>query len=125
MGLRLKGQVLKFDVVDKCNRKFASDCEVTFPEKVPVTYNFNPDEIIGHADISKIEDGLNCEVSLFDTNILPQNEYFVGGYYTRVKTHVKDHITIIDSTRLVSMSILPEHNVADENLKVRRVETNA
>lgn len=40
MGLRLKGQVLKFDVVDKCNRKFASDCEVTFPEKVPVTYNF-------------------------------------------------------------------------------------
>lgn len=99
MGLRLKGQVLKFDVVDKCNRKFASDCEVTFPEKVPVTYNFSPDEIIGHADISKVEDGLNCEVSLFDTNALPQNEYFVGGYYTRVKTHVKDHITIIDSAR--------------------------
>ena len=46
MGLRLKGQVLKFDVVDKCNRKFASDCEVTFPEKVPVTYNFSLDEII-------------------------------------------------------------------------------
>lgn len=125
MGLRLKGQVLKFDVVDKCNRKFASDCEVTFSEKVPVTYNFSPDEIIGHADISKVEDGLNCEVSLFDTNALPQNEYFVGGYYTRVKTHVKDHITIIDSARLVSMSIIPEHNVADENLKVRRVESNA
>lgn len=125
MGLRLKGQVLKFDVVDKCNRKFASDCEVTSPEKVPVTYNFSPDEIIGHADISKVEDGLNCEVSLFDTNALPQNEYFVGGYYTRVKTHVKDHITIIDSARLVSMSIIPEHNVADENLKVRRVESNA
>jgi len=33
--------------------------------------------------------------------------------------------TVIDSARLVSMSILPEHNVADENLKVRRVETNA
>ena len=125
MGLRLKGQVLKFDVVDNCNRKFASDCEVTFPEKVPVTYNFSLDEIIGHADISKVEDGLNCEVSLFDTNALPQNEYFVGGYYTRVKTHVKDHITIIDSARLVSMSIIPEHNVADENLKVRRVESNA
>ncbi len=125
MDLKLKGRVLKFDVVDKCNRKFASDCKVTFPEKVPVTYNFSPDEIIGYADISKVEDGLNCEVSLFDMNILPQNEYFVGGYYTRVKTHVKDHITVIDSARLVSMSILPEHNVADENLKVRRVETNA
>lgn len=62
---------------------------------------------------------------LFDTNILPGNEYFVGGYYTRIKTHVEDHITVIDSGRLVSMSIVPEHNVADENLKVRRVGPNA
>ena len=121
MDIRLKGQVLKFDVVDKCNRKFASDCKITFPEKVPVTYNFNLDEIIGLADISKVEDGLNCEILPFDTDAFPKNEYFVGGYYTQVKTHVKDHITVIDSARLVSMSILPEHNVADENLKIRRV----
>ena len=60
-----------------------------------------------------------------DTNILPGNEYFVGGYYTRIKTHVEDRITVIDSGRLVSMSIVPEHNVADENLKVRRVGPNA
>ena len=83
------------------------------------------DEIIGHADISKVEDGLKGVVSLFDTNILPGNEYFVGGYYTRIKTHVEDHITVIDSGRLVSMSIVPEHNVADENLKVRGVGPNA
>lgn len=95
------------------------------PEKIPVAYNFDMDEIIGHADISKVEDGLKGVVSLFDTNILPGNEYFVGGYYTRIKTHVEDHITVVDSGRLVSMSIIPEHNVADENLKVRRVEPNA
>ena len=64
MDLILKGQVLKLDVVDKCNRKFALDCEIIFPEKIPVTYNFNPDEIIGHGNIYKIKDGLNCEVSL-------------------------------------------------------------
>lgn len=87
--------------------------------------NFDMDEIIGHADISKVEDGLKGVVSLFDTNILPGNEYFVGGYYTRIKTHVEDRITVIDSGRLVSMSIVPEHNVADENLKVRRVGPNA
>ena len=121
MDVRLKGQVLKFDVVDKCNRKFASDCKITFPEKIPVTYNFSPDEMIGHADIFKVEDGLNCEVSLFDMDVFPKNEYFVGGYYTQVKAHVKDRITVIDSARLVSMSILPEHNVAEENLKIRRV----
>lgn len=101
------------------------DCKITFPEKIPVAYNFDMDEIIGHADISKVEDGLKGVVSLFDTNILPGNEYFVGGYYTRIKTHVEDHITVVDSGRLVSMSIIPEHNVADENLKVRRVEPNA
>lgn len=119
MGIKFEGQVLKFGTVDKCNRKFAPGCKITFPEKIPVAYNFDMDEIIGHADISKVEDGLKGVVSLFDTNILPGNEYFVGGYYTRIKTHVEDRITVIDSGRLVSMSIVPEHNVADENLKVR------
>lgn len=94
MGIKFEGQVLKFGTVDKCNRKFAPDCKITFPEKIPVAYNFDMDEIIGHADISKVEDGLKGVVSLFDTNILPGNEYFVGGYYTRIKTHVEDHITI-------------------------------
>lgn len=125
MDLKLKGQVLKFDTIDRCNRKFSSDCKITFPEKIPVTYNFNMNEIIGHADISKTADGLKCEVPLFDANILPENEYFVGGYYTGIKMHMEDHITVIDSGRLVSMSIVPEHGVADKNLKIRRVETDA
>lgn len=124
MECKFKGQVLKFNTVDKYNRKFSSDCKITFSDKIPVTYNFNMDAIIGHADISKMQDGLNCEMALFDTDILPKNEYFVGGYYTGVKTHVEDHITIVDSGRLVSVSIIPEHNVADENLKIRRDEND-
>ena len=56
MGIKFEGQVLKFGTVDKCNRKFAPDCKITFPEKIPVAYNFDMDEIIGHADISKVED---------------------------------------------------------------------
>ena len=56
MGIKFEGQVLKFGNVDKCNRKFAPDCKITFPEKIPVAYNFDMDEIIGHADISKVED---------------------------------------------------------------------
>lgn len=124
MGIKFEGQVLKFGTVDKCNRKFAPDCKITFPEKIPVAYNFDMDEIIGHADISKVEDGLKGVVSLFDTNILPGNEYFVGGYYTRIKTHVEDRTP---SSILVDWSAeyRPEHNVADENLKVRRVGPNA
>lgn len=122
MDLKFEGQLLNFDTVDKCSRRFAKDCTVTFPEKIPVTYNFNPDEIIGFANISKSEDGLDCEVTLFNADILPENEHFVGGYYTGVKKHIEDDITVVDSGRLVSMSIVPKRNVADENLKIRRVE---
>ena len=49
MGIKFEGQVLKFGTVDKCNRKFAPDCKITFPEKIPVAYNFDMDEIIGQA----------------------------------------------------------------------------
>ena len=45
MGIKFEGQVLKFGNVDKCNRKFAPDCKITFPEKIPVAYNFDMDEI--------------------------------------------------------------------------------
>lgn len=41
MGIKFEGQVLKFGTVDKCNRKFAPDCKITFPEKTPVAYNFD------------------------------------------------------------------------------------
>ena len=43
MGIKFEGQVLKFGTVDKCNRKFAPDCKITFPEKIPVAYNFDMD----------------------------------------------------------------------------------
>lgn len=122
MDLRFKGPILKFDVVDKCNRKFAPDCEIAFPEKIPVTYFFGSDEVLGYADISKTKDGLDCDVLPFGTDVLPKNEYSVGGYYTQVKFHKEGAITVIDSARLTSMSIVPENNVADENLKIRRVK---
>ena len=41
MGIKFEGQVLKFGTVDKCNRKFAPDCKITFPEKIPVANNFD------------------------------------------------------------------------------------
>lgn len=121
-----EGHVLKLGTMDKCRRKFAEDCKLDFAPRIPVAYNFDSSvSLIGMADISRDEDGLACQLTLFATNVLSDNEYFVGGYYTRVKSHVEDHITVIDSARLVSMSIVPEHGVADENLKVRRVEADA
>ena len=59
MSIKFEGQVLKFGTVDKCNRKFAPDCKITFPEKIPVAYNFDMDEIIGHGQRA----GRHCLVS--------------------------------------------------------------
>ena len=121
-----EGQVLKLGIIDKCRRKFAEDCKLDFATGIPVAYNFDSSSpLIGMADISRDEDGLACQLTLYPAEAFSANEYFVGGYYTGVKSHVEDHITVIDSARLVSMSIVPKHGVADENLKVRRVEPNA
>lgn len=111
-----EGQVLKLGTIDKCRRKFAEDCKLDFATRIPVAYNFDSSSpLIGVADISRDEDGLACQLTLYPAEAFSANEYFVGGYYTGV----------IDSARLVSMSIVPKHGVADENLKVRRVEPNA
>lgn len=34
--IKLKGQLLIFDRVDKCGRKFAKDCKISFPDKAIV-----------------------------------------------------------------------------------------
>lgn len=115
-----------FGTEDKVRRKFVDDCKLEFAEKIPVCYNFDfTSPVLGHADVSRDEDGLLCKLTLSDINAFSDDEYFVGGYYDRVKRHIENGVTIIDSARLVSVSIVPEHGVADENLKVRRVETNA
>ncbi len=121
-----EGRVLRLGTIDKCRRKFAEDCKLDFATRIPVAYNFDSSSpLVGMADISRDEDGLACQLTLYPTEAFSANEYFVGGFYIGVKSHTEDHITVIDSARLVSMSIVPEHGVADENLKVRRVEPNA
>lgn len=116
----LEGCILKLDSIDKCGRKFAADCKITFLEKIPVTLGFDRESIIGYAELSESKDGIECKVVPFDSEALPENEYFVGGYYTHVKSHKEGDITVIDSGRMVSMSIIPEHSVADNKLKIRR-----
>lgn len=119
--IKFKGRLLNFDSVDACNRKWSKDCKITFPDKVPVMYNFEYGiPPIGTAEISKDDEGLSCEATL-DCLILTRDEYYVGGHYNDVKSHLEGSITVIDSCRLMSMSIIPEDQVADRNLKIRRI----
>lgn len=120
--IKLKGQLLIFDRVDKCGRKFAKDCKISFPDKAIVLDDFQWDiPALGIADISEDDQGLNCKVMLYDTFDM-RDEYHVGGFYSNVESHVEGLITVIDSCRLLSMSIVPDHEVADEKLKIRRIK---
>lgn len=121
--IKLKGRLLNLDSVDVCNRKFAKDCRISFPDKIPVLYDFQRHASpIGNAEIFKDDHGLDCEVTLYDKNLI--DECYVGGYYTNVKTHTEGSMRVIDSCKLVSMSIVPDEEVADKNLKIRRVMNN-
>lgn len=118
-----EGRLLRLGTIDKCGRKFSEDCKITFPEKVPVTYNFQSGvgNVLGTADISRDETGLNCKVTMTHVDF-NGSEYFVGGYYYSVQKHKEGDITVIDSCRLVGMSIIPDAvHCSDEN-KIWKVE---
>lgn len=118
-----EGCLLRLGTVDKCGRKFAEDCKITFPDKVPVTYNFQigVGNVLGTADISRDEAGLKCKVTMTHDDF-NGSEYFVGGYYYSVQKHKEGDITVIDSCRLVGMSIVPDAvHCSDEN-KIWKVE---
>lgn len=119
--IKFSGKVLKFDSIDTYGMKFSKDCTITVSDKVPVFFDYNNDSMIGYADISKVEDGLNCEVSLFNKDVYVFDDYYVGGYYTDIKSHREGDITVIDSGKMISMSIISGCTVQDSNLKIRRI----
>lgn len=118
-----EGRLLNLGTVDRCARKFSEDCKIKFPNKVPVTYNFQSgvDNVLGFAEISQDDDGLNCRVTMTNDDF-KASEYYVGGYYKDVKRDVNESVTVITSGKLTSMSIVPDCDCCDENMKIRKVK---
>ena len=102
--IKMEGRLLNLGTVDSCGRKFAEDCKIT-----------------GDANIFRDDKGLACKVNL-TTDLLTEDEYYVGGYYTNVKKHNEKSICIIDACTLRSMSIVPEP--ADKSLKIKKEGLN-
>lgn len=120
--IKMEGRLLNLDTVDSCGRKFAKDCKIIFPKKVPVCWNFqhnDPNSVIGDADIFRDDKGLTCKVNL-RADLLIEDEYYVGGFYTNVEKHDENSISIISACTLRSMSIVLEPS--DKSLKIRKVE---
>lgn len=119
---KFEGRLLKVESVDACFRKFSKDCKITFPEKIPVLYNFGED-IVGIASIERDDQGLICECDLYD-RLFSEEAYPVGGLYMNVNLSCEDGVTIVNSDRLVSMSILPKGLGVHDELKIERRNKN-
>lgn len=101
--IKLKGRLLNLNSTDVCGRKLSKNCKISFPDKIPVLYNFQHNiPPCGFAKIHKDKHGLECEVEL-SGEITIENAY-------------------VDSCKSISMSIVPDDQVADRNLKIRRSE---
>lgn len=121
---KLTGRLLIFDKKDLNNKIFSKDCEIYIPEIVPILVEFkryDPSDCIGAATVKKDDIGLVCDMDIFD-KFDPENmrsvfndEIYIGGLYTGVKSHEQDGVCIIDKMKLqaVSLTLLP----ADAELK--------
>ena len=125
-SIKMSGRLLIFDKPSVNGILFPKECEISFPEKCPIIYEFStrdPNAILGNAYISKDERGLICDVILtnpvLDRSVLHDkfnNELSIGGYYVSVKQHCRYGIRVVDkaSLKMVSVTSTP----ADDELKI-------
>ena len=126
----MKGRLLLFDTLDKTGLFFPKNCELTYPEKVPVIREFSyddPDAVLGSATVSKDEKGLVCNVELtnFDRDILRNefnDEIYIGGYYDAVDSLYADDRRIITKAALLGVSTVFASAHEEMKMKVEKEE---
>ena len=126
--IKMSGRLLIFDKISKNEVVFPKDCELSYPEKVPVTWEFNtvdPGAVKGFAVVKKDERGLLCVVELtnFERDVLQKcfhDELPIGGYYQPVETHNENGLRVVDKATLRMIGITLEP--ADDELKMKVVE---
>lgn len=123
--IKMTGVLQCFDKPDANGYCFPKDCEITFPEKVPVVREFrhyDPTAVLGSATVIKDERGLVCDVCIFaniDRDTLREyfhDELFIGGYYTGIKTHSENGVQIVDKASLKAIGTT--FSPADPELKM-------
>lgn len=115
--ISMTGKLLIFDKPDVCSRVFPKDCKITFADKIPVTLNFSnkPEDVLGSGSVVRTSDGLSCDIRLHD---YIEDELYIGGYYNKISRHVENGVTVITAANLCGISIIPEHQSADRELKI-------
>ena len=111
----LEGRILLFDTVDKNRNRFSKDCKIDIPEKVPLTWNFNHEKVIGFAKAIKDDKGLVAKVETFSNemigvenlnSIFEDGKFGAGGFYTNIKKHNDGSFIVIDEAKLCEVALV-------------------
>lgn len=112
---KLQGRILLFDEVNLNKDIFPTSCNITIPEKVPLTWDFKHDQVIGFANATIDDIGITFIAETLSNNmigvddlrsIFENGKIGVGGFYTRVKYHEDGDFKIIDEARLYEIALV-------------------
>ena len=113
--MKLQGRILLFDEVNLNKDIFSASCNITIPEKVPLTWDFKQDKVIGFAKATIDDIGITFIAETFSNDmigvdnlisIFENRKIGVGGFYTNVKYHEDGDFKIIDEARLYEIALV-------------------
>ena len=113
----LEGRILLFNNVSKNGDIFSKDCKFDIPEKVPLTWNFNHEKVIGFANVTKDDKGLSAKAETFSnemigvedlSSIFEDGKFGAGGFYTNVKMHNNGSYIVVNEAKIREVALVSE-----------------
>ena len=113
----LEGRILLFNTVSKNGDIFSKDCKIDIPEKVPLTWNFNHEKVIGFANVTKDDKGLIAKAETFSnemigvedlSSIFEDGKFGAGGFYTNVKMHNNGLSIVVNEAKLREVALVSD-----------------
>lgn len=115
--MKLEGRILLFDTVNINKDIFPKTCKIDIPEKVPLTWDFQHEKVIGFAKVTKDKRGLIVEAETFTNefigikdikDVFIDGKIGAGGFYNKVKMHNEGNLIIIDEASLIEVALVLE-----------------
>ena len=115
--MKLHGRILLFNEVNLTNDIFYASCNITIPEKVPLTLNFNREQVIGFAKATIDDIGITFIAETLSNEMIgvddlrskfENGKIGVGGFYNNIKYHKDRNFRIIDKARLCEIALVPD-----------------
>ena len=72
--MKLEGRILLFDMVNINNDIFPKTCKMDISEKIPLTWDFQHDKVIGFVNVIKDERGLIAKAETFSNEFITKRK---------------------------------------------------